>query len=206
MRRMLYLLSLLAWGELLWAQTPQGRDEAGDEIVSHSGDLTIGDDLPSWPGQETPGAQGEMEPGAFSWRGTPRQETSRWFVEGKMVWLGPWGLGLQAAYVPRHIGAYASAVSYRYEQDPRRYGLFSIGAVVRPVTHPRWVDFQLYGGLVTGYGTGVDLGARVATPSNSPFSWMSLSAGYAITSLGVMMNLGLSIELSAALGTFSIFL
>lgn len=101
---------------------------------------------------------------------------SEWFFEGKAMLGDNVGGGVQCAFVPRHWGGYMSYL-ITSDADYYRYDWLTVGAVFRPMINPEVIDFQLYGGLAVGKGSGVEYGLRIAAADDSPFSWLSFTMG-----------------------------
>lgn len=196
MKRIILFLAILATGALLQAQTPDSNAR-GDEVVSSRGSLRFGSNVPTRQlriANETP----QNNKGLSLKDQYADSEASEWFLEGKALLFSLTGVGLQAAYVPGHFGAYGTFAvgSDRYF----RHTVLAAGAVLRPVARPRWLDFQVYGGLAGGYGVGFECGFRFAAVSNTRFSWVSGSYGWIFTNKGTIVTLGVSIDLAVISG------
>lgn len=98
-----------------------------------------------------------------------------WFLEGEGLY-GPHDLayGFNLAYVPNRFGVYASLMG-GINAD-----WLTVGAVCRVSEPQQRLDWQLYGGIVVGYGYGAEAGIRLATNADrnyGKFCWNSISAG-----------------------------
>lgn len=136
--------------------------------------------------------------------------TCNWFLEGKIIYPVQVGLGLQAAYVPRHWGGYASLMQsdgFRTFYDERGTPYDELvtntwltgGAVFRPSLNPWLLDIQLFGGIAVGDGGGTEFGIRLGGLENSQFSWFSSSFSVINTVHGTYFTMGLSIGVTALL-------
>ncbi|MGM9787831.1 MAG: PEGA domain-containing protein [Candidatus Cryptobacteroides sp.] len=98
-------------------------------------------------------------------------------------------VGLNTAWVPTHLGAYANIM-----YDTYGYFYYGGGLVWRLSSTVGW-DFQLYGGLLAGNGGAVDLGCRFGL-AESGFSYLDFLFGVTIADI-TYINIGFSIALAA---------
>lgn len=182
--------------------TPGNAAVTEDAVIESNGNL-------SFDSRIAAGSNSKVDvPPSFS-------STCDWFVEAKLMFPTLVGYGIQAAYVPKHWGAYASlmgAEGYRTFSDSRgalyddyvHYTWLTGGAVFRPLLNPYSLDFQLFGGLAMGYGGGAEFGIRLAGLEGGHFSWFSGSFGIINTNHDSYITIGISIGISAMMGSIII--
>lgn len=189
MKRILICIVFFVLLAPLQAQVP-------DEVVASSADLQYEDDVNVSP---------SIRPALKSLKGGI--EYSRFFFEGIMALQrqGSLGLGASFAYLPKWIGAYATAVAYE------SHSMYTVGPTFRPLAGIIGVDWQLYGGMayaspITRHFDnrfGFEIGTRFAPSANNSrgqFAWWSLSLSRLYVNKQTYYTLGLSINLIALSG------
>ena len=127
---------------------------------------------------------------------------SSWFCEVKYLYgRRDVAIGLNISYVPNIMGVYATFM------DGVNAYWGSAGVVYRFSHVGSRLDFQAYGGFVAGYGYGAEVGLRLARVNlrHRAFSWLSVSAGAAITNYGSFFTCGLSLPFGVPAAAICLF-
>lgn len=137
------------------------------------------------------------------WHSLEQDGFAKYFLNSYLGYVVKEGItiGLQGAYVPTHLGVYASA-SYGFGIN--RYAGFTVtgGGVIRLTEDWRKLDFQFYGGA--GYvvnSFGLEAGMRLGFSCTRDYSWWDITAGAMFGFDGTIVptvGLGLAIPLTGS--------
>ncbi len=138
------------------------------------------------------------------WHSIEQDGFAKIFVNSYLGYVVKGGvtLGLQGAYVPTHLGMYASA-SYGFGINGYTGFTATGGGVIRLTEDWRVIDFQFYGGA--GYvvnSFGLEAGMRLGFSCTRDFSWWDITAGAMFGFDGTIVptvGLGLAIPLTGGI-------
>ncbi len=168
------------------------RAQNPDEVVSGSSDIGFDSGV---------GVSQSLRPAVSE------HDYNRFFLEGILgiEKYGSLGIGGTIAYLPKWIGAYATAVAYE------SHSMYTVGPTFRPLAGIIGVDWQLYGGMayaspITRHFDnrfGFEIGTRFAPSANNSwghFAWWSLSLSRLHVNGNSYFTVGLSLNLISLTG------